>query len=979
MKNSIPGREGFIKNEKDMIFFLERIARLLYEQSGSDLRGHCMVFPSRRAGLYFLKYYAALLDKPAWTPSIMTIGEFFSSFSRLAVADNEILLFQLYKVYRKLNPSAESFDDFYFWGDMLINDFDDVDKYMANARALFLNVRDFKDIDIQFGDITPEQAEIIKRFWINFEPDKYSKEKEGFRSIWSVLPDLYSRFRQSLRSSDIAYEGMLYRDVAEDAIAGKMPGTKWKHIHFVGFNALNNCELALMKYFAGTGAAKFYWDYDNSYVTGSRLNSAGYFLRKNLDIFGNDMPGDWNYDTNLSVPGSVVKWNIIETTSGISQVKLIPRLIGNIGELSPGDEHHTAVILADEDLIVPVLSSLPEGIGDINVTMGYPLAMTGVYGLMKLLMELQRSSFKVNGEVMYDYRTVLEILRHQLIVNILTEEEKSLQDDILKRKQIHVTSASLCKSENSAALFGRPADPAEFSDYLRKIMMMVSAAYGMEGEMSDNMQVKLRNEFVYTVMLAINRLDKIVRSQDVRFSNEIYIRILDKILRTRSVPFSGEPLSGIQIMGFLETRSLDFRNIIMLSVNEGILPSAAAGSSFIPFSLREAFGLPVINHQESIFAYHFYRLLHRAENVTFVYNSDSTGLRTGEMSRFLIQMKYEQDLKPANLSLSFDIRTPASIRTVLEKSETHMKRLASMYSGGNNGVILSPTAINTWLNCRMRFYYRYVNRLKEPEIIREEPDHAVFGEVLHNAMKQVYTGFLGREVTPGDIDVILRDESRLVSMVKIAASGDCDPGNSHDEEGQNVIMRDILLTYLIRILKTDRGQAPFRIEGLEQPAFFRLSFNAGDGSATLRTGGNIDRIDSSVGTTRIVDYKTGITTDKIASVDALFEDDRRKEPDGWLQTLIYCEAFLSENPGATVRPSIYNVKELSADNFSDVLKIKSGRNVETALADYRTIRNEFLDGLINTARIIFSPDEPFRMTENQSKCNYCPYRGLCRR
>lgn len=977
MRNLIHGRAGYIKFKQDMIFFLERIARLLHEQSGSDLRDHCLVFPSRRAGLYFLKYYSALLDKPAWTPSIMTIGEFFSSFSNLAIADNEILLFELYKVYRKLNPSAESFDEFYFWGDMLINDFDDVDKYLANARALFRNVTDFRDIDRQFEDITPEQAEIIKRFWLNFEPDKFTKEKEGFKSIWSVLADLYTNYRHALRKSGIAYEGMLYRDVAEAVMSGSLPSVKWKNIHFVGFNALNKCELAVMRHLSGKGTARFYWDYDNSYVKNSKVNSAGYFLRQNLEIFGNDMPADWNYDTNLSAPGNETKWDIIETTSDISQVKLIPCLIGRLKEMSPGDAHHTAVILADEKLIVPVLTSLPAGTGDINITMGYPLAMTGVYSLIKHLIELQRSSVSENGSVSYHYRYVIEILRHQLIVNKLTDEEKYLQNEILKRKQILVPSGFLNRSDTTSALFARPGNPAEFSDYLRKIMMIVSAGNGTENH--DNMQVKLRNEFVYTVLLTINRLEKIVKSQEVRFSNETYVRILDKVLRTCSVPFSGEPVSGIQIMGFLETRSLDFRNIIMLSVNEGILPSAAMGSSFIPYSLREAFGLPAINHQESIFAYHFYRLLHRAENVTFVYNSDSTGLRTGEMSRFLIQMKYEQSLKPKLVNLSFDIRSAASISHLLEKNDHHLQRLYSMYADNGNGVILSPTAINTWLGCRMRFFYRYVNRLKEPVILTEEIDHAVFGEVLHKVMKSVYAGFMNREVTPGDIDAILKDENRLENLVENLLNGGSEPDAPGYHRGKDIIMRDILLTYLIKILLTDRTLAPFNIEGLEKPVLFMLSINDGSREISLRTGGNIDRIDKKNGETRIVDYKTGGIAEKIASVSELFEDDRKKETDGWLQTLVYCEALLAENTSATIRPSVYNIKELSADKFSDVLKIKAGKNDESVIYDYKTIRNEFLDGLAVTVTKIFSRDEPFRMTESLSKCNYCPYRGLCRR
>src|SRR4030065_795860 len=362
-----------------MVYFLERIARLLYEQNGGNVGNHCLVFPSRRAGLYFLKYFAAYLDKPIWTPSILTINEFFGTFSDLIIADNEILLFELYKIYRRLNRSAESFDEFYFWGDMLINDFDDVDKYLAEASVLFRNVQDFKNIDYQFGDIDPVQAEIIKRFWKNFEPEKHSPEKDGFKSVWTVLNDLYTGFRESLRSRSLAYEGMIYRDVAEKYQRGDYDELKWERVHFIGFNALNKCETEVMRQLQKDGRAKFYWDYDDSYIREGKLNSAGFFLGKNLKLFNNDMPDDWQYKTLLSTQSPDVSRNIVETTSEVAQVKLLSHLIDKLPDLSADNAHHTAVILADENLIIPLLTSLPADIGEINITMGYPLKMTGVY------------------------------------------------------------------------------------------------------------------------------------------------------------------------------------------------------------------------------------------------------------------------------------------------------------------------------------------------------------------------------------------------------------------------------------------------------------------------------------------------------------------------------------------------------------------------------------------------------------------------
>jgi hypothetical protein len=465
----------------------------------------------------------------------------------------------------------------------------------------------------------------------------------------------------------------------------------------------------------------------------------------------------------------------------------------------------------------------------------------------------------------------------------------------------------------------------------------------------------------------------------VSFRTETYIRILDKILRNQSVPFTGEPLSGIQIMGFLETRALDFRNIIMLSVNEGILPSASYGSSFIPFSIREAFGLPVINHQESVYAYHFFRLLHRAENVTFIYNSDSTGLRTGEMSRFLTQMKYEQILAPSVLSISFDIRTQPSIVTEIAKSELHLKRLHSLYDFKDEKAVISPTAINTWLNCRMRFYYRYVNGLKEPEIISAQIDHALFGQILHRIMKTIYNGFVSMEISSGIIDSLTKDESYLFDIIDQAINENYGSDVPRPVSGNDIIIRDILFIYLQKILNADKVIAPFTIVGLEKSFHFMLSFQSGGENEKIRTGGSVDRIDRLTEKIRIVDYKTGEIAQTISSVSDLFTDDRKKNLDGWLQTLLYCEAYLAKNHDVKVRPSIYRVKELSPEKFSDFLKIKEERNSEFILEDYQTIRDSFLDGLKGVIIAIFSAEEPFRMTDNLNKCGYCPYRGLCQR
>jgi CRISPR/Cas system-associated exonuclease Cas4 (RecB family) len=965
-----------------MEYFLENIARSLYSEFGNTLNRHCLVFPNRRAGLYFMKYLASGIRKPIWTPAIYTVNELFRSYSSLQTASGEVLLLELYKVYRKLNKSPESFDNFYFWGDMLLDDFDDIDKYLVNAKLLYSNILDIKNIDQQFGTLTEEQIEIIKRFWVHFEPEKPTREKSGFTDIWSLLYDLYSGFRGSLTEQNLASEGMIFRELAENKGMEFYSGAEWDVVHFIGFNALNECEKVVMLKFRKAGKARFYWDYDNSYIGDGKLNSAGFFMRENLKIFGNDMKAGWTYDTFLSAGTPVIRRRVFESSSDVAQVKLIPDLIGQLPELSEDTAHHTAVVLADENLLIPVLTSLPENIGDINITMGYPLKQSLVYTLIRHLMDLQRNAVKSDESVRYGYKDVIRVMRHTLIAGFLSDEDNEILREITEANLILVPSERFIRSENLSLLFYRPGTATELSGYFKRILSLIASGNEKQSDESGNgsAAMNIRNEFIYRIILSLNRLESIVSRGDVTISTDTYMKILDKLLRTQSVPFSGEPLSGIQIMGILETRALDFKNLIILSVNEGILPSASAGSSFIPFSLREAFGLPSVNHQESIYAYHFYRLLQRAEDVTFLYNSNSEGLRNGEISRFLIQMKYDPVLKPEFMDLSFEIKSLGSIGERIERSEEHTALLTSRFLDKNKPGILSPSAINTWLNCRMKFYYRYVNGLKEPDAVTRDIDPAMLGQILHDVMKRLYNDFAGRLMTIEDIDLIIMDKSLIDRVIILSVSESFSDEAGRSAEGNGLIIRDVLKAYVLKILKVDRSIAPLSILHLESVFSFPVSISPGGSVVDVISGGKADRIDLAEGITRVVDYKTGSVAERINSIEDLFSADRKTDNDAWFQTLLYCEAYLMNNNGISLRPSVYSIRKLSPGSGNDRLKIRTGGRNEIALDDYLPVREEFIKNLKGVITDIFSNDEPFVMTKDlRGKCSYCPYRRLCNR
>jgi hypothetical protein len=963
-----------------MEYFLENIARSLNSEFGNTLNRHCLVFPNRRAGLYFMKYLAARIKKPVWAPAIYTVNELFRSYSTFQIASNEVLLFELYKVYRRLMNSPERFDDFYFWGDMLLDDFDDIDKYLVNAQLIFRNVLDIKTIEQEFGGLTEDQIEIIKKFWVNFDREKLTREKSGFLEIWSVLHDLYTGFRNSLKEQNEAYEGMIFRELAENKDESFFSKLEWDMVHFIGFNALNECEKVVMQRFRKSGKARFYWDYDNSYIKNDKFNSAGFFMRENLKMFGNDMPSGWNYDTLLSSGTTIVRRRVFESSSDVAQVKLIPELVKQMSDLNDETAHHTAIVLADENLLMPVLTSLPENIGDINITMGYPLKHSLVYTFLKYLMDLQRNA-TVSGEtVRFGYKDVISVMKHTLMTGFLSKGDSELLDNISAKNLLWVSSDHFAHSSNLEMVFTRPTSAAMLSGYFKNIFSLIASGNEKKADDSGNKSASqnIRNEFIYRVILSINRLETIVSHGDVTFSTNTYMRILDKLLRIQSVPFSGEPLSGIQIMGILETRALDFKNLVILSVNEGVLPSPSTGSSLIPFSLRDAFGLPSINHQESIYAYHFYRLLQRAEDVTFLYNSNSEGLGSGEMSRFLVQMKYDPVLKPEFLDLSFEIKSHGSLGERIERTQEHIQQLNSRFLDKNNIRILSPSAINTWLNCRMKFYYRYVNGLKEPVVVSKDIDPAMLGEIMHNVMKKLYNDYIDMVLTAEKLDSIIKDKSlierKIITSIREKFSGE----EGRAANGNEYIIREVLMAYVVKILKTDKSLAPFNILYLETVFSFPFSVLNDGSDDYILIGGKIDRIDMTEGVSRIVDYKTGTVADKITSIEDLFKDDRKKDLDAWLQTLLYCEAYLMNNQGIRLRPSVYKIRKLTASSDNDRLKIKIDNKNEMIVDDYQSVRDEFINNLKCLLDDIFSLEKPFVMTNDiRGKCSYCPYRRLC--
>ena len=966
-----------------MKYFLDEIAGSLFSEFGNNLNRHCLVFPNRRAGLFFLKYLSAKIDKPVWQPEILTINELFRMHSRHQTAGNEMLLFELYKIYNRFKKPAESFDNFIYWGDILLNDFDDIDKYLVDASKLFRNISDLKNIEKEFESLDERQKTLIKSFWINFNPDRPTEQKDDFISIWSVLHDIYSGFRKVLSEKNLAYEGMIFREVAENENEFCSAGKRWDLMHFIGFNALNECERRVMLRLKNKQMVRFYWDYDESYLNIKGYNSAGFFLRENVRIFGNDMPESWNYKTLLSDVKRKANRKLIDTSSDISQVKLVPGLLSELPEINNENAHETAVILADENLLLPMLHTIPEATVDVNITMGFPLSHTKVYSLVKKLMDLQEFSSFSSGVNCFKLDNVLSLLRDNLIADLLIPKSESLIKELSGLNIPDVPENLLMSDDNTKVLFSRIVNSSELSAYFRNSLTLVAAAGNKidESETSSDIYDKITNEFIYRAVLVINRLESTIIGGDVSFTLKTYITILDRMLRKQSVPFAGEPLSGIQIMGILETRALDFRNVILLSVNEGIIPAvSSSSSSYIPFSLREAFGLPSINHQESVYAYHFYRLLQQAENVFLVYNSNTDGLRSGEVSRFITQMMYDPELKPSVSKVDAEVKSQSDVSEVVVRKKEHREILVNNFSSESGNKLLSPTAINMWLHCRMKFFYRYINGLREPDELKTEIDAALLGEILHEVMFRIYSGKEGLIIDKDFINSLINANQKLKDMIATTLSKKLHHRENEPVQGNEIIIGDVINTYLLRILKADLEYAPFSIVDLEKSEMFNIGVVSAGKEINVRVGGVIDRIDISGGLVRVVDYKTGAVSDSVRSIEDLFAENRKKDDDGWLQTLLYCEALVRTRSYTNIRPSVFKIKKSGEGILSDKLMLKADRKTSLPIENYYDIRNDFLACLTDTLQLIFSENEQFIMTDDiNRKCRFCCYRKLCMR
>lgn len=985
--------------------FLEIVANDLYTKLDGNFENVSVVFPNKRASIFFNSHLARISDKPIWAPRYTTISELFQSLSTRTLADPILLVAYLYRSYVSITGSQETLDRFYSWGEMLISDFDDVDKNMADASKLFANISDLQNMT-DFGFLEEDQVKAIQQFFVNFNPEDKTKLKEKFLSFWNILYPLYNSFRESLASDNLAYEGMMNREIIESIKSTSViPASAESDLYvFVGFNVLNETERSLFRIMQKQGKALFYWDYDEAYIApgqaGQSTFEAGRFIRENIRDFGSALDPGPQY-ANFRKPKNI---HFISSPTENAQARYVSSWLGGVlNDSEPYNE--TAVVLCNEQLLPAILHSLPSqlitGKGKsssmlLNVTMGYPLTDTPISSYVSALLKLQTDGASHRGE--WRYRQVADILKHPY-TSRLSSFATGILRTIRKNNMIYVPD-SLFASDSALSRIFVPTDSTlALLRYLSEMTEIVGRSYMNEDKSDFNIQ--LYAESIYTTHSIINRLITICETGMLTVTPNTVARLIHQITSSRTIPFHGEPAIGLQVMGLLETRCLDFRNVIMLSVNEGQLPKSTHASSFIPYTLREAYGMTTIDKKTSLYAYYFYRLMQRAENITLMYNNSTDGLSKGEMSRFMLQMLLDNgQLFARGQSISQSaVSSPneaSQLRTLsVAKDKSVMENLYNRYdlereaqykkTHGDKDMLLTPSAINCYLDCPLKFYFQYGAGMRISDDVTEEVDNAMFGTIFHSCMEHIYGPHIGRQLQSSQLLDLAKDRATLERVADRAFAKEYfhksdeyieQHGTVHLYNGEQLLNRHVIVSYLMNQLTADAELCPMTILGVEIERYLDIEVPSAR-RFTTRIGGIIDRYDRITTPTgsllRIVDYKTSTRPHKANSLEDLFDKSNAHRPYHILQAFYYSDV-VSATEHEPISPALAYIKQTSAGSSP---AIKIGKEEITDFASQ--VKDEYHEMLVSTIAEIFNPDVPFSQTDNVHHCEFCDFRTFCGR
>ena len=949
--------------------FLEYVAEDIISKYGTDLSRIAVVFPNKRAALFLNEHLARLAGQPVWSPAYITISDLFRQHTDLKPADPIKLICDIHKSFTKCTGIDETLDHFYGWGQLLLADFDDIDKNMADADSIFCNLKDIHELD-DISYLDDEQKEMLKRFFANFSDDIESELKKRFLSLWSHFGDIYHDYNRRLTEQGIGYEGAIYRKVASEETLH----LKYDKYLFVGFNLIQKVERVLFSRLMKEGKAKFYWDFDEYYMPTARAqqsasvpNNTASFAAYLTD-FPNELDNtDRDIYTNMRRPKRI---RFISSPTENAQVRFASNWLLENERYKAGRK--TAVVMCDESILLPIMHSLPPEADKVNITSGFPLAMTPVASLVMLLFDLYTLGLRKKGTA-FNPHYLKKLMAHPYARHLQEVHLKGLHSKGVHLSQVH--------QEGSAALL----------QHIASLIKQVGIATKQDGD-------ALTQESVFRMFTILNRLAALADSGDLVVDNTTLRRLVSQLVGAASIPFHGEPVVGVQIMGVLETRNIDFDNVLLLSCNEGNMPKGVNDSSFIPYSIRKAHGLTTIDNKVAIYSYYFHRLLQRAGDITIAYNNSTDNGHTGEMSRFMLQLLVESGQKIDHYSLTAKNQPSPLMPKPIEKDETALSKLEEMSR-------LSPSAINTYIRCKLAFYYQYIAHIKEPDSDPETIDNRMFGNIFHRAAYLIYKDITDHSpvIEKAHIQAYLSNRKLLASVVDRAfEEEECKTNN-----GLQIINREVIIEYITKLLKIDQQLCPFSILAMEEEAkvYTQLSFTIPSGGAlkegalkggalvssapdkhySLTIGGIIDRLDAVTDKQtgkrriRVVDYKTGNKpSSAIKSIEEVFDPKNiaSKHSNYFLQAILY-SLIVSRSKewnaaNDAVSPALLFIKQAATNDYDPTLCID-----KHPISDVTVYEEEFLTKLKETVADMYSPDAAFTPTDDRKKCELCPYRMLC--